>query len=108
MLVVPFHFSFGISLLLGVPTATDRPIVACVLFCYSSGFCDFVSDGAWNIAEPILEDLSSRRITCLHAMGQEMWAASAGNIFKLILKVHSDDAVTVDKVVCVLRAKTTG
>ena len=58
----------------------------------------FLSDGAWDIAEPMLEDLSTKPISCLHAMGQEMWAASGGYIYKMILRPHSDGGITVEKV----------
>ncbi len=56
------------------------------------------ADGAWRIEEPLLEELSADPISCLHVLGAEVWAASAGNIFKLVVKQPSDDAVTVRKV----------
>ena len=46
----------------------------------------------------MLEDLSTKPISCLHAMGQEMWAASGGYIYKMILRPHSDGGITVEKV----------
>lgn len=58
----------------------------------------FIIDGAWGIAEPILEDLSTKPISCLHAMGQEVWAASGGNIYKIVLKLYSSGDISVEKV----------
>ena len=45
----------------------------------------------------MIEDLSTKPISCLHAMGQEMWAASGGYIYKMILRPHSDGGISVQK-----------
>ena len=67
-------------------------------FEYTHSFV-FLADGAWDICQPMIEDLNTKPITCLHAMGQEMWAASGGNIYKMNLRPQPDGDIIVEKVV---------
>ncbi len=56
-------------------------------------------EGSWNIAEPILVKLGTSSITCLHPMGQEMWAACGADIFKISTKVSSSrNSYSIEKV----------